>query len=177
MIHNTTFTRLFKFIYGMKALVFSLVFFLFLVPQSFSQKIEKIFDSFEEFEPILHQKEDKVYIVNFWATWCMPCIAELPYFEALQAKYPKSELEVILVSLDFKKHIEKKLIPFLEKKKIKSTVYLLDDPKANRWIDKVDPNWSGAIPITLFYSQESRIFKEQEFHSLDELEAIIQTLK
>jgi len=78
-----------------------------------------------------------------------------------------------LVSLDFKKMIDKKLIPFLNKNKIQSEVVLLLDSKETKWIDKVDPSWSGAIPVTLVYNQKERLFFEKAFHSTKELTDII----
>ena len=43
----------------------------------------------------------KVYLIDFWATWCKPCIKELPAFEELNARYQDKGLKVVLVSLDF----------------------------------------------------------------------------
>ena len=110
-------------------------------------------------------------IVDFWATWCKPCVAELPYFEELNNKH--DNIQVILVSLDFEQNIEKQVIPFLEKRKIQSQVDILLDQKANVWIDKVDPSWSGAIPATLIIKGSDKKFYEQSFHSLQELESIV----
>jgi len=82
---------------------------------------------------------DSTYVINFWATWCGPCIKELPYFEELNAMYSDEAFRQILVSLDDPKKIERKVIPFLTKNKIESEVVLLADGKANSWIDRVDP--------------------------------------
>lgn len=65
---------------------------------------------YNELTPLLEQKGDMVYVVNFWATWCAPCVKELPYFEALNQQ---QDVEVLLVSLDFPKHKASRLIPFL----------------------------------------------------------------
>ena len=92
---------------------------------------------------------DKTLVINFWATWCVPCVKELPYFEAATQAYTRDEVEVILVSLDFPDELERRVIPFVEEKTLKSKVILLNDPDANSWIDKVSPKWSGAIPATV----------------------------
>jgi len=113
---------------------------------------------------------DTTYVINFWATWCGPCVKELPYFEELNALYDGQPFKQILVSLDDPKKLESKVMPFLVKNNIQSKVVLLADGKANSWIDKVDPNWSGAIPITLILKGDKRKFYEQEFHSTFELE-------
>lgn len=131
------------------------------------------YNQFEDFEGLLHKENDTTYVVNFWATWCGPCVKELPYFEELNEIYKDEKVKVILVSLDFKKMIDKKLIPFLNKRKIQSDVVLLLDSKETKWIDKVDPSWSGAIPVTLFYNSKERLFFEKAFHSTKELTDII----
>lgn len=136
-------------------------------------KVYKSFDKFEE-DILLNKDDENVYVINFWATWCGPCVKELPYFEELHNIYKTDKVKVILVSLDFEKQIEKRLIPFLNKKEIKSDVVLLLDPKESEWIDKVDPDWSGAIPITLIKKGDNIEFYEKVFHSLDELTSIIE---
>jgi thiol-disulfide isomerase/thioredoxin len=110
---------------------------------------------FEEFEPLLHKQNDTLYIVNFWATWCKPCVSELPYFEKIGEEYRNVALKVILVSLDFPNKREELILPFIENKGIQSQVIHLTDTKAYQWIDKVSPEWSGAIPATVFYKGNS----------------------
>ena len=126
----------------------------------------KIYD-FKRVQPFLQQKDEKVHVVNFWATWCAPCVKELPYFEKIQEKYIR-DVEVILISLDFPSQYENKLIPFLEKRQLKSKVIVLDDVDMNSWIPKVDSNWDGAIPVTLIYNSKNHQFYPQSF-TYDEL--------
>lgn len=125
--------------------------------------------TFENFEPFLHQEDDYTYVINFWATWCVPCVKELPYFEELRENYAAKKVHVLLVSIDFVKAVETSLIPFLEREKMKSEVILLDDPDANAWIPKVDESWSGAIPATVIYNKNNRAFFEKSF-TYEELE-------
>lgn len=126
--------------------------------------------NFEELQKKYFQnKTGTTYVINFWATWCKPCVKELPYFEKIASDYSEKNVKVLLVSLDFPDKIESQVIPFLEKNNIKSEVVLLDDPDANSWIPKVSPNWSGAIPATVIYKNEKRKFYEQSF-TFDELE-------
>lgn len=124
--------------------------------------------NFEQLESFLKSKTDKTLVVNFWATWCKPCIKELPYFEAAQTKY-KEDIRVILVSLDFPEKLESQLIPFVNENAIHSQVVLLDDPYENEWIPKVDSTWSGAIPATLIISGSKKVFYEKSF-TQEELE-------
>lgn len=133
-----------------------------------------VYPSFDKMEAaILKHKNDTTYVINFWATWCKPCVKELPYFEELNAAYAKEKVKVILVSLDFAEQLDSKVIPFIKDRKLQSEVVLLDDQRANKWIDRVSPEWSGAIPITLIYKADQRAFYEKEFHSLEELKEII----
>ena len=80
-----------------------------------------------------------------------------------------------MVSFDFPDQIESRLIPVLNKYEFKSESIVLDDPDANKWIDKVSPEWSGAIPGTLIYQGDNRKFYEKsfEFHELDSIVNLI----
>ncbi|MGV3538576.1 MAG: TlpA family protein disulfide reductase [Rufibacter sp.] len=111
----------------------------------------------------LNATADTTYVINFWATWCKPCIEELPHFEALQKKYANQPVQVVLVSLDFAKDLEKKVIPFVNRNKLQSKVFLLDEPDQNAWIPVGDASWSGAIPATLFINnaRQQRLFVEK----------------
>jgi len=131
--------------------------------------------SFEQFEKNLHKDNDSVYVINFWATWCKPCVEELPAFEDLNAHYRNEKLKVILVSLDFRSQLESNVIPFVKEKNLQSEVLLLYEPNPNSWIDKVSEDWSGAIPATLIFSKGFRKFYEKQF-IFDELKAIVEPL-
>ncbi|AWI27252.1 hypothetical protein HYN49_09410 [Flavobacterium pallidum] len=124
---------------------------------------------FKSLEYFLNKKNDTTYVVNFWATWCAPCVAELPHFEKLNALYKNRKVKVLLVSLDMRKKIESNLIPFIKRKNLKSDVIFLDDLNANEWIGKVDAGWSGAIPATVIFNKTERKFYEQSF-TFDALE-------
>jgi thiol-disulfide isomerase/thioredoxin len=130
--------------------------------------------NYEELKPWLNKENDKTYVINFWATWCGPCIKELPYFEKINKDYKDKNVEVILVSLDFPKMKESRLVPYVEKKNIQSRVLHLDDPNEQFWISDIDESWSGAIPATLIYNKDERKFYEQSF-TQSELEQEVQT--
>ncbi len=134
-----------------------------------SKGIEIPVYDFKSFKPLLSITDGKTRVINFWATWCKPCVAELPYFELINSKYPEDKVEVILVSLDLPNQVESKLIPFIKKQKIQSKVVLLDDPDANSWIPKVHKNWSGSIPATIIYKDGNVNFYERSF-TYNELE-------
>lgn len=132
--------------------------------------------NFSTIEPLLHPGNDSIFVFNFWATWCAPCVKELPYFEELYAKKKDQKFKLYLISLDFLKQVETKLVPFMEKHQLQGEVMVIKDPDPNTWIDKVSPEWSGAIPITLVVQGDKQIFHEGELSSVQEIESLIQQL-
>ena len=124
---------------------------------------------YKGFEKFLNKKDDKIHVINFWATWCAPCVKELPYFEKLNSTYNNQNVEVLLVSLDFPHLYDKKLKPFIKEKKLTSKVIALDDIDMNTWIPKISKDWSGSIPATIIYKNDTSKFFEQSF-TYEELE-------
>ena len=112
-------------------------------------------------DDIVHRasSKDTLYIINFWATWCAPCVGELPEFNALHSKYANMPVKVLLVSLDFKGDNTFKLARFLELKKIKPEVVWLSDTDPNVFIPKIDNSWEGSIPATVIV-QPGKQFKK-----------------
>ncbi len=123
-----------------------LLIFLFTYLGGYSQKI-KIY-KIEDLEKRVKNNSDTTYIVNFWATWCAPCVKELPDFDTINAAYATDKIKVILVSLDFKEDLDNKIIPFIKKKNVQSEVVVLDEVNGNYFIPKVSNAWSGALPAT-----------------------------
>lgn len=154
------------------------VFFLLVWPLVGIAKIKDVpILDFASFEKMMKRESDTIFIYNFWATWCKPCVEELPYFEKLTENYKSKPVKVVLVSLDFRSQYERKVIPFVEKNNLKSDVILLDAPNYNDWLDKVSPIWSGAIPATLVVhtSSNSNKFYEKQL-TYPELENIVKPL-
>ena len=108
-------------------------------------------------------KSDTVLIINFWATWCAPCVEELPGFEKLSEEFKTDKIKVLLVSLDYTSQIEKALKPFIKKHNLKNEVLLLLEDDQQAFIDKVDRSWSGALPATIFIRQDKKAFFEKTF--------------
>lgn len=131
----------------------------------------------EQMEERFKTGGDTTYVVNFWATWCGPCVKELPYFEKLQHDYREQPVKVLLVSLDFRSKLEEKVKPFVKEKDLQSEVFLLNESNQQEYIDAISPDWSGAIPATLFVNngKQVRTFREQEF-TYDELQELVMSL-
>ena len=122
---------------------------------------------FEGFYSKIDLTTDKTYVINFWATWCAPCVKELPYFEKVNKEFKDKNVEVILLSLDFPSQIETKLIPYLKRNKIRSNVILLDDSKMNTWVPRVSEQWDGGIPATLIVNASNYNFYPKPFKKED----------
>jgi thiol-disulfide isomerase/thioredoxin len=146
-----------------------LLYFVFLLLFSNTIVAQKVavFDNYSNLEKEILSDKNTVYVVNFWATWCGPCVKELPHFEKLNSE--NKSIKVVLVSLDFKNQFESKLLPFLKKKSIKSEVVLLTDTNYNSWLPMVDKDWSGSIPATLIIKNGKKIFVEKIFSNYEEL--------
>ncbi len=136
---------------------------LFLVGHSVNAQVKLL--TLNELEQRVAKGKDTTYVVNFWATWCGPCVEELPYFERLNNESAKKPLKVILMSLDFKSKLKTDVIPFVVKHKIKSEVYVVNETDQQKFIDRVDKNWSGALPATLILNtdKKARAFHEKSF--------------
>lgn len=93
--------------------------------------------------------KDTLYIINFWATWCGPCVGELSEFDALKARYADAPVKVLMVSLDFKEDHTIKLARFIERKRMTPEVVWLSDTDPNVFIPKIDNSWQGSIPATV----------------------------
>jgi thiol-disulfide isomerase/thioredoxin len=130
---------------------------------------------FATLQKILNTESNQIQIINFWATWCAPCIKELPLLENLNQK--NLNVKITLISLDFAEKVDN-VNAFIKRKNILSEVLLLDEIDYNSWIDKVDKGWSGAIPATLIFNPKTkkRKFLEKELKE-GELENLVADLR
>ncbi|GAA4373539.1 TlpA disulfide reductase family protein [Hymenobacter koreensis] len=129
-------------------------------------------------QQLLARPSDTTYVVNFWATWCAPCVEELPNFEQLRTRHARDKVKVVLVSLDFASKLDTKVRPFVQRQGLRSTVWLLNETDQNAFIDKVDPSWSGALPFTLIFNNRQQ--RRQAFEkplTLTELESALKLVK
>ncbi len=126
---------------------------------------------FADFETQSQQKSDTLQVFNFWATWCAPCVKELPYFETLAKEWTPCPIRVWYLSLDFPKAYPERLLTFIKDKGLKQTVVWLNAAGENTWIPKVNPDWSGAIPATFVVppGKGKPFFTERAFDSKEEL--------
>lgn len=114
---------------------------------------------YEDLEQLVRVRDDTLNVVNFWATWCGPCVKELPQFEKLNKDGTSKKVRVLLVSMDDVKTLNNKVKPFVKQRRLKSKVVLLNEPDLNTWVDKLVPEWSGALPMTLIVNEKNQVRK------------------
>lgn len=153
---------------------YSLLIIFFLLSFLIRAQVEII--KFPQLEEIMNNDDENIKVINFWATWCAPCVKELPYFEKANEIFKDQNVEIILVNLDFvdqKQKVEK----FIVRHEIINRVVLLDEIDYNSWIDKINKNWSGAIPATIIIGRNNEYkFVEGELKQ-DELIGYINDFK
>jgi thiol-disulfide isomerase/thioredoxin len=130
-----------------------------------------------DLQKLMADRSQKIHVINFWATWCAPCVKELPLFEKIAAARPDVKVTLVSMDLDLDPNPEK-VYKFAAKKRLKSQVLLLDEQDPNSWIDKIDKKWSGALPATIVLNPASgeRIFIERSLRE-GELELYVEELQ
>lgn len=140
------------------------VFTLILNLPSFAQEIPVI--KYDDLVALMKEDNGKIKVINFWATWCAPCVAEMPDFEKFSQDYAAQNVEVIFVSLDFAENLDK-VEKFIDRKGYQSRVVLLDEIDYDAWLPKINKSWSGSIPATLIISGTEQNFTEGSLHYQD----------
>jgi thiol-disulfide isomerase/thioredoxin len=156
----------------MKSITILLIASLSICGNAYSQNAKII--KLDELLALINRNTENIHVINFWATWCAPCVKELPLFERLSAD-TLSGIKVSLISMDMDLDPNPdKVYKFIVRKKLISEVLILDEQDANSWIDKVEKKWSGALPATIIINQKTgqRKFIEKELHEGD-LEKLI----
>ena len=148
-----------------------------LAHNGYSQQVQVV--KMEDLEKVMNRKGDTTYVINFWASWCGPCLKELPFFEQLNTRFAHHKVKVIFVNLDVASKLEEKVKPLVKKNNIKSPVLLLDEPDQNSWINRIDQDWSGALPFTILLNNNRKKRKafEQAFTKEELVSEVLAFLK
>jgi thiol-disulfide isomerase/thioredoxin len=129
---------------------------LMFVFSAFSQQVKKV--KIDEIQDLI-QKSNHPVIISFWATWCTPCVKEIPYFQETVKKYADNKVELVLVSLDFKESYPSNIESFIKNKNFQASFYWLNETNATYFCPKIDQKWSGGIPATLFVNAKTNYRK------------------
>lgn len=130
-----------------------------------------------DLQQLITTSSEQIQVINFWATWCAPCVKEIPLFESLNKE--NKSVHVTLVSMDYDLDPNPdKVNRFIARKKLQSNVVILAETDPNSWIDKIDKNWGGALPATLIINTKTakRKLVQRELHE-GELEKLIEQVK
>ncbi len=112
---------------------------------------------YQDFEKLRNSQADTLYVFNFWATWCKPCVEELPAYQKIRDQYKSRNLKLILVSMDSYKE-EKRVSSFLKNHHYTSEPWLVKSSNMNGFINNISPDWSGALPLTVFSHPQKQIY-------------------
>jgi thiol-disulfide isomerase/thioredoxin len=129
----------------------------------------------KDLEALRESNKGKVVLVNFWATWCVPCVKEFPEIVQLYKDYKKKDFKVIFISVDSPEEIDNKVKPFLNKKNVDFVTYYSNFDDVGDLINSFDKKWGGDIPATYIFNKSGKITSTlQGKKSYDEFEDAIE---
>lgn len=105
---------------------------------------------------VKNKSGESLRLINFWATWCGPCVIEFPEFVDINRMYRDRDFEFISVSAD-KMNRKEKALSFLQKKEASSKNYIFSGNSIYDLIEVVDPEWQGALPYTLLVNKKGEV--------------------
>jgi thiol-disulfide isomerase/thioredoxin len=137
--------------------------------------------TFGQLTTYVAQQKGKPLVVNFWATWCDPCVEELPDLIKLYNAHHKEGLNMVGFSVDFPEQTEKVVIPFVSTHKIPYPVYVANPDDQDTLINYFSKAWSGAVPATFLYDKKGNLvqahFGKMTYKEMEEFIKPIQTIK
>ena len=151
--------------------VFSILFLFFLCSNVDGQNVKKVkIDALESYI----NSSDHPLVISFWATWCTPCLHEIPWLQDAVEKQREKNVEYLLVSLDFTEAYPKKIVHFIKQRNFNATFFWLDETNADHFCPKIDEKWSGGIPANLFVNNKTN-YRKFIGRQLTERQAIAET--
>ena len=124
---------------------------------------------------LIVENNGKVLLINVWATWCVPCVEEMPDLIKLNNSFKSENVRVMGISIDYPEEIQSKIIPFIKKNNINFPVFVNNFKKDELLINFLNQDWSGAVPATFIYDKNG---VQKEFllgkHSFDEFKKALE---
>lgn len=121
------------------------------------------------YQKLIASAKGKVLLVNFWATWCEPCRAEMPALAKLAASFRAQGFQLVTVSAD-EPEDEAAARQFLRQSGVQGPAYLKRVKNDDAFIASVDPKWSGALPALILFNRAGR--KARAFTGETDLKAL-----
>ncbi len=133
--------------------------------------------SAEQLRQLLHHYRGRVILLNFWATWCVPCLKEFPDLSKLQEAYRDRGLTIIAVSVDEPDELETKVRPYVRDRAPSFSVYLRKETDLDGFVGVVDEGFEGILPTTYLIDRTGEVRKKLVGRkTYEEFEAIITPL-
>ena len=116
----------------------------------------------EALKGLRKNESGKFRLINFWATWCAPCVAEFHEFVAINRMYRHRDFEVVTIAVN-RPEEEKEVLAFLKKQQASCKNYLFASTDREKLIDAFDPEWQGAVPYTVLLAPGGQVvYRETE---------------
>jgi thiol-disulfide isomerase/thioredoxin len=110
------------------------------------------------YQHLIAAGKGQVLVADFWATWCIPCRAEMPQLVGLEARYRARGVRLITVSCDEPEQ-EGGALDFVRKNRVPQPAYIKRAKNDEKFINAIDPKWSGALPGLFVYDRQGRLVK------------------
>ncbi len=98
----------------------------------------------------------KLLLVDFWATWCQPCVAEFPEFETMYRMYGNRKFELVTVSINYPDE-RAAVLDQLEKLHATTRNLVFGSPEIYDLMAAFDPSWKGSVPYTVLLSPAGEV--------------------
>ncbi|MBT4318253.1 MAG: TlpA family protein disulfide reductase [Candidatus Marinimicrobia bacterium] len=135
--------------------IFLLLLILFLGCNNSDIKLKTV-DASDINNQIKKHKGSKAVLINFWATYCVPCIEEFPMIVDLSKKYSEKGMQIYFVSADWLDR-KKDVRDFLLEKDVKGLSFIKEEGNDNNFINEISREWSGALPFTIVYDKNGNL--------------------
>lgn len=154
--------------------LFAAIFLLFAIMHKSEAQFVKSLEK-NELEKLLSSADDSLTVLNIWATWCKPCVKEIPHFEKVREQFKNQPVRFWYISLDFPDQIESRLKPFVSSRMKGAHVFYMNTVDYDKWMNKINKDWQGSIPVTLFFNRNQ---KKEKFEASELTEeGLIQNIR